>query len=123
MRSYGMSAEEAESIKRSGAAPENYEPELLRPFVENLALEVSRALQFFFTSTQFNQVHQIVLAGGCAAIPGVDEVVATRTQVPALIANPFAGMSISSRVRPRQLQQEAPLLMVACGLALRRFDQ
>ncbi len=123
MRSYGMSAEEAESIKRSGAAPENYEPELLRPFVENLALEVSRALQFFFTSTQFNQVHQIVLAGGCAAIPGVDEVVATRTQVPTVIANPFAGMSISSRVRPRQLQQEAPLLMVACGLALRRFDQ
>jgi type IV pilus assembly protein PilM len=123
MRAYGMSAEEAESVKRSGAAPENYEPELLRPFVENLALEVSRALQFFFTSTQYNQVHQIVLAGGCAAIPGVDEVVATRTQVPTVIANPFAGMSVSSRVRPRQLQQEAPLLMVACGLALRRFDQ
>jgi type IV pilus assembly protein PilM len=123
MRSYGMSAEEAESVKRSGAAPENYEPELLRPFVENLALEVSRALQFFFTSTQFNQVHQIVLAGGCAAIPGVDEVVATRTQVPTVIANPFAGMVTSSRVRPRQLLAEAPLLMVACGLALRRFDQ
>ena len=92
MRAYGMSSEEAESVKRSGAAPENYEPELLRPFVENLALEVSRALQFFFTSTQFNQVHHIVLAGGCAAIPGVDEVVATRTQVPTVIANPFAGM-------------------------------
>lgn len=123
MRAYGMSAEEAESVKRSGAAPENYEPELLRPFVESLALEVSRALQFFFTSTQFNQVHHIVLAGGCAAIPGVDEVVATRTQIPTLIANPFAGMVPSSRVRPKQLMADAPLLMAACGLALRRFDQ
>jgi type IV pilus assembly protein PilM len=122
MRAYGMSFEEAESVKRSGSAPENYEPEILRPFVENLALEVSRALQFFFTSTQFNQVHHIVLAGGCAAIPGVDEVVATRTQVPTVVANPFAGMVPSSRIRPRQLMADAPLLMVACGLALRRFD-
>lgn len=123
MRSYGMSSEEAESIKRSGAAPENYEAELLRPFVENLALEVSRALQFFFTSTQYNQVHHIVLAGGCATIPGVDEVVATRTQIPTLIANPFAGMVPSSRIRPKQLMAEAPMLLGACGLALRRFDQ
>jgi type IV pilus assembly protein PilM len=123
MRAYGMSFEEAESVKRSGSAPENYEPEILRPFVENLALEVSRALQFFFTSTQFNQVHHIVLAGGCAAIPGVDEVVATRTQVATVVANPFAGMVPSSRIRPRQLMADAPLLMVACGLALRRFDQ
>lgn len=123
MRAYGMSHEEAESVKRSGTAPENYEPEMLRPFVENLALEVSRALQFFFSSTQFNQVHHIVLAGGCAAIPGVDEVVATRTQVPTVIANPFAGMVPSSRVRPRQLMVDAPMLMVACGLAMRRFDQ
>jgi type IV pilus assembly protein PilM len=123
MRAYGMSAEEAETLKRSGNAPENYEGELLRPFVENLSLEVSRALQFFFSSTQFNQVHHIVLAGGCAAIPGLDEVVATRTQVPTVIANPFAGMVPSSRVRPRQLMADAPLLMVACGLALRRFDQ
>lgn len=123
MRSYGMSFEEAESVKRSGSAPENYEPELLRPFIENLALEVSRALQFFFTSTQFSQVHHIVLAGGCAAIPGVDEVVATRTQVPTVVANPFAGMVPSSRIRPRQLMADAPLLMAACGLALRRFDQ
>lgn len=123
MRAYGMSSEEAEAVKRSGSGPENYEPELLRPFVENLALEVSRALQFFFSSTQFSQVHHIVLAGGCAAIPGIDEIVATRTQVPTVIANPFAGMVPSSRIRPRALMTDAPLLLAACGLALRRFDQ
>ena len=123
MRAYGMSAEEAESIKRTGGAPENYESELLRPFIENLSIEVSRALQFFFSSTQFNQVHHIVLAGGCASIAGVDEIVANRTQVPTMIANPFAGMVPSSKVRPRQLIADAPLLMVGCGLAMRRSDQ
>ena len=78
--------EEAEGAKRSSSLPENYESDLLRPFMDALALEVSRALQFFFTSTQFNQVDHIVLAGGCAVIPGLAETVAGRTQVDTLIA-------------------------------------
>jgi type IV pilus assembly protein PilM len=124
MRVYGMGREEAEAVKRSGSGPENYESELLRPFMEDLAMEASRALQFFFSSTHFSEVHHIVLAGGCAAIPGVNEIVAARTQVPTIIANPFARMATSSRIRSRrQLLADAPLLMVACGLALRRFDQ
>jgi type IV pilus assembly protein PilM len=121
-RHYGMTYEEAELAKRAGNLPEGYENELLSPFMEALALEVSRALQFFFTSTQFNQVDHIVLAGGCAVIPGVDEVVATRTQVSTLIANPFANMVLSDRVRAKSLLADASSLLVACGLALRRFD-
>jgi len=122
MRHFGMSLEEAESGKRTGSLPESYETELLRPFMDALALEVSRALQFFFTSTQFNQVDHIVLAGGCAVIPGLAETVAGRTQVDTHIANPFSGMSLSSKIRPKNLAADAPALLVACGLALRRFD-
>ena len=88
----------------------------------SIALEVSRALQFFFTSTQFNEVHQIVLAGGNAALEGLDEVVQARTQVPTRIANPFIDMAVSDKIRAKNLQAVAPSLMVACGLALRRFD-
>jgi type IV pilus assembly protein PilM len=121
-RHYGMTYEEAELAKRGGNLPEGYENELLAPFMESLALEVSRALQFFFTSTQYNQVDHIVLAGGCAIIPGVDEIVATRTQVSTLLANPFANMVLSDRVRAKNLLADASSLMVACGLALRRFD-
>lgn len=121
-RHYGMSYEEAEAAKRAGNLPEGYETELLQPFMESLALEVSRALQFFFTSTQYNQVDHLVLAGGCAVIPGVDEVVATRTQVNTIVANPFANMVLSDRVRAKSLLADSSALMVACGLALRRFD-
>ena len=49
---YGMSADEAENAKRSGGLPDDFEAEVLRPFMENLSMEVQRALQFFFTSTQ-----------------------------------------------------------------------
>ncbi len=121
-RHYGMTLEEAEAAKRAGSLPEGYEVELLNPFMENFALEVSRALQFFFTSTQFNKVDHVVLAGGCAVIPGIDEVVATRTQFNTLVANPFANMLLSDRVRARNLMSDSSSLMVACGLALRRFD-
>ena len=122
-RLFGVTFEEAEADKRRNNLPENYESELLRPFVESMALEVSRALQFFFTSTQVTQVNHIVLAGGCAILPGADEAVASRTQVNTIIANPFADMVLSDRVRANQLLADASSLMVACGLALRRFDE
>lgn len=119
---FGLSAEEAEAGKRNGGLPDNYESDVLGPFRENVASEVARALQFFFASTQYSEVSYIVLSGGCASLPGLDDVVATRTQVSALVANPFAQMTLSSRIKPRQLQTDAPALMIACGLAMRRFD-
>ncbi len=119
---FGLTPEEAEAAKRNGGLPENYESDVLAPFRENLAMEVARALQFFFTSTQYNEVSYVVLSGGCAALIGLDEAVATRTQVSTLVANPFELMTLSSRIKPRQLQTDAPALMIACGLAMRRFD-
>lgn len=122
-RQYGMSFEEAEAAKRAGNLPENYEADLLRPFIDAMALEVTRALQFFFTSTQYNQVDHIVLSGGCAVLSGVDEAVAAKAQVNTIVANPFANMVLSDRVRARNLLIDASALMVACGLAMRRFEE
>ena len=119
---FGLSAEEAESAKRNGGLPDNYESDVLSPFRENVVTEIARALQFFFSSTQYHEVDYIVLSGGCAALPGLDDAVATRTQVSTMVANPFALMTLSSRIKPRQLQTDAPSLIIACGLAMRRFD-
>jgi type IV pilus assembly protein PilM len=119
---YGMSPEEAENAKRSGGLPDDFETEVLRPFMENLSMEVQRALQFFFTSTQYHSIDHILLAGGSAVIPGLDSIVNTRTQVPTSVANPFASMQTSPRVQLKRLMVDAPSLIVACGLAMRRFD-
>jgi type IV pilus assembly protein PilM len=52
----------------------------------------------------------------------LDEVVHTRTQVPTVVANPFGAMQTSPRIQLKRLMQDAPSLIVACGLAMRRFD-
>ena len=119
---YGMAPEEAESAKRSGELPDDFETKVMKPFMENLSMEVQRALQFFFTSTQYHAVDHILLAGGSAVIPGLDEVVHTRTQVPTSVANPFALMQASPKIQLKRLMSDAPSLIVACGLAMRRFD-
>jgi len=119
---FGLAPEEAEVAKRDGGLPEEYESELLQPFVDKMGLEIARALHFFFSSTPYNQVHQIVLSGGCAAIPGVEAAITRRTQVPAVIANPFTNMDVSPKIKMTNLAQDAPSLMVACGLAMRRFE-
>jgi type IV pilus assembly protein PilM len=121
-RAFNLSPEEAESAKKNQGLPENYDSDVLQPFMETLALEVTRALQFFFTSTSHSQVDQVVLAGGCAALPGIDELVSKRAGVPTVIANPFASMQASDRIRPRQLALDAPMLLIATGLALRSFE-
>ena len=121
-RAFNLSAEEAESAKRNQGLPENYDNDVLQPFMETLALEITRALQFFFTSTSHSQVDQIVLSGGCAVLPGLDDLVAKRAGVATILANPFANMEASDRIRPRQLAQDAPMLLIATGLALRSFE-
>jgi type IV pilus assembly protein PilM len=121
-RAFNLSVEEAESAKRNQGLPENYDNDVLQPFMETLALEITRALQFFFTSTSHSQVDQIVLSGGCAVLPGLDDLVAKRAGVATILANPFANMEASDRIRPRQLAQDAPMLLIATGLALRSFE-
>ena len=121
-RRFGLSIEEAEIAKRKGGLPESYDNEVLQPFMLSLSTEVARALQFFTSSTQYNRVDHIVLAGGCAAIPAVDVMVQDRTQVNTIIANPFQSMSLGSKVKQQQVVIDAPALIVACGLAMRGVD-
>ncbi len=122
-RRYGLSFEEAGLAKKQGGLPDNYQTDVLRPFMEALCQEGMRALQFFYSSTNFNSVDQILLAGGCAQIPGIDELVAARIGVPALVANPFTSMSLASRIKPQLISNDAASLMITCGLAMRSFDK
>lgn len=121
-RRYGLSYEEAGLAKRQGGLPDNYVPEVLEPFKEAMAQQVSRSLQFFYSSSPYGHVDHMLLAGGCASIPGADRVIAERTGVPVTIANPFAHMTPSSRMRGPSILNDAPALMIATGLALRSFD-
>ncbi|MEO6352168.1 MAG: pilus assembly protein PilM [Burkholderiaceae bacterium] len=122
VRTYGLAFEEAEIKKKAGNLPDGYAAELLAPFLENAAQEITRAIQFFFTSTPHARIDRLFLSGGCAIIPDLVDIVASRTKIVSAVVNPFAGMKLGSGVREKQLCIDAPAYLVACGLALRRFD-
>ena len=122
MRRYGLTYEEAGLAKRQGGLPESYEMEVLEPFKEATVQQISRLLQFFFAGSEYSRVDQVVLAGGCASIAGVTDMVEEHLGVPCVVANPLADMSLASRVQAQTLAQDAPALMIACGLAMRSHD-
>jgi type IV pilus assembly protein PilM len=122
-RQYGLSFEEAEGKKLAGDLPEDYEATLLAPFVDSMAQEIGRALQYFFTSTPHHKVHYVMLAGGTATLPGLKERVTDLTGFASMVVNPFEGMKTGSAVRESRLRREAPSYLTACGLAMRRFLQ
>ena len=121
VRQYGFSHTEAETKKRNGDLPDDYATAVLKPFVESIAQEIGRALQFFFTSTPYNRVDHILLAGGSASLPGLSEAVTAHTGFVCAAANPFDGMALGDGVRAAKMAREASTYLTACGLAMRRF--
>jgi type IV pilus assembly protein PilM len=123
MRTYGLSVEDAGRAKKEGGLPSNYEPEVLDPFVDDMCQQVSRSLQFFLAAGGGRQQpDQIIVCGGCANIPGVDELIASRVGIPTVIGDPLGQMKISSRAKSQGVKKDATALMTALGLALRSFD-
>ena len=120
-RRYGLSADEAGIAKKQGGLPDDYESEVLDPFKDAVVQQVTRSLQFFFSSSQYNDVDYIVLAGGVASMAGLGDLVQDKLGTPSIVANPFANMTIAPKVNAMALSNDAPSLMIACGLALRSF--
>jgi len=121
-RRYGLSTEEAGLAKKQGGLPDDYQVEVLEPFKEAVVQQVTRSLQFFFSSSQYNDVDHIILAGGVATLEGLAELVEEKLGTQTTVANPFAKMSVSSRVNSVSLANDAPALMIAVGLAMRSFE-
>ena len=122
-RQYGFSIDEAELKKRTADLPDDYPQVVLRPFTVSMAQEISRALQFFFTSTPHNRIDHILLAGGTSSLQGLTDEITAQTSFACMVANPFDGMEMSGNVRTIKLAREAPSYLTATGLALRRFFQ
>ncbi|MEG2635184.1 pilus assembly protein PilM [Acinetobacter sp. P1332] len=119
---YGLSFEEAGRAKKSRTLPDDYDIEVLEPFLEAVVQQAARSLQFFFSSSQFNEIDHILLAGGNANIPGLAKLLQQKLGYRVTIANPFLQMGFSPQIDIKKIENDASSLMVACGLALRSFD-
>lgn len=120
---YELSYEEANIAKRAGGLPDDYETEILEPFKIEMAQQISHIIQYYYAQSSYGKLSHILIAGGCATIPGVIEHINNKVGGHVTIVNPFAQMSVASRVSKKSLMEDAPALMIACGLALRTFDE
>lgn len=120
MRRYGLSYEEAGLAKRQGGLPDNYEPEVLAPFKETTAQQVSRFLQFFYSAGgEISNIDHLILAGGTAALADLAELTESHIGVPTIIANPFQDMTTTSKINKANLNADGPSFLIAAGLAIR----
>jgi type IV pilus assembly protein PilM len=123
MRTYGLSMEEAGRVKKEGGLPDNYQTEVLDPFIDDMCQQVSRSLQFFLASgAGREQPEKILICGGCANIAGAAEVIKSRVGIEAEKGDPLGQMKLSSRAKTQSVKKDATALLTACGLALRSFD-
>ncbi|MFW2177597.1 MULTISPECIES: pilus assembly protein PilM [unclassified Moraxella] len=119
---YGLTYEEAMLNKRNMTLPDDYQSDVLMPFLDSIVQQITRSLQFYFSSSQSHQVDYILLSGGSASIPGLASMVEQKLGSRTSIANPFSNMTINNNIKTDALIMDAPSLMAACGLALRSFD-
>ena len=116
-KEYGVSADEAEEILHSSQPPGDFLTAVQEPFVEMLRQEVSRSLQFFYSSSAFSNIDSVLISGSCCSLKGLagDLEVKMRTKVSVL--NPIANATV--QINREAINSVAPGLSVAYGLSLR----
>jgi type IV pilus assembly protein PilM len=122
MRRYGMDAEQAAFLQRGEEPPAGFEDEVLEPFRQNVIQQISRALQFYSSSSDYSSISTLFMTGGGASIPGLAEAVGNEVGMSCEVADPLKDLRLSPRINARALEQARPALTTACGLALRGFD-
>ena len=122
MRRYDMTPEQANFFMRGEPGPENFEDEVLEPFMLNVVHQISRALQFYSSSAEFSNIRTIYLSGTMASVKGLADVVEQELGIKTSVADPVAGLDLAPSVAVAALNRNSPNLMVAMGLALRGFD-
>lgn len=119
---YKMTNEQAMAAKNEGTLPPGYETDVLEPFRDMVLLQIKRTLQFFYSSSQHGFVDHILLAGGLARQPGLAALIQEQLGATTTVANPFSQMIIGKKVNLDLINNDAPSLLVACGLALRNIE-
>jgi type IV pilus assembly protein PilM len=122
MRRYGMDADQAGFLERGDEPPAGFEDEVLEPFRQNIIQQISRALQFYSSSSDYSSINTLFITGGGASIPGLAEAVGNEVGISCEVADPLKDLRMSPKINARALDRVRPALTTACGLALRGFD-
>lgn len=119
-RGLGLDPSQAEAYKRTygldGAQLEGKVRETLLPVFKLFTTEVQKALQYFSSSHQGEQVKRIMLSGGSAALPNLIPTLAEGFPVEITLYNPFNLLAFEKGVEIAAL--DTPSFSIAVGLAM-----
>jgi type IV pilus assembly protein PilM len=118
-----MSADDVERTKKENQLPDDLVQGYIEPFKQTSSQQISRSIQFYYSSGTHGEIEKLILMGGIAAIPGIENSVTQELGIETEIANPFEAMTIDSRINRHKFEPEIPSLVLACGLALRSFAE
>jgi len=89
------------------------------PLLEELVSEIRRSVEYFRSRHPDVEIKQILLCGGGAVIPNLDQFIATPISIPTTIANPLRGIQLNvKRHGPEYVATHAHLLAVAIGMGM-----
>lgn len=123
-REFNLSFEQAERLKR-GQAVDRYQPgdakSVLDGVSAELATEILKTFDFFSATSSEGTVGEIVLSGGCALTPNLQQVLRERFGVPTEMLDPLRRIHHRDGDFDREwLRSISPMLAVAVGLAIRK---
>lgn len=118
----GLEIGEVEHLLRTGELSDELTQNIVLPFRSTVSQQVSRSLQFFYSSGSHRELSKLYILGGTASIDGLAKQMQEDVGVDVEVANPFVGMDLNSKINAARLNQDAPALVKACGLALRSFE-
>jgi type IV pilus assembly protein PilM len=120
-REKGMSAEDSEKVI-TGTTQSVDLAGYVESRGEEIAVGIERAAAFLATASRSaGGLAKVFTIGGGSRIPGLNDVIGTRLRVPVEMANPVQRLRVRDAVfESVSVDEVAPLLMLAVGLALRR---
>jgi type IV pilus assembly protein PilM len=84
-----------------------------------LSLEVQRTFDYFASTGESERIGKIVLAGGCAQLPGLSDYLSSSWGIPVELARPFDRVEVDPQYA-EEVNAAGPSLAVAVGLGLRK---
>jgi type IV pilus assembly protein PilM len=122
-KEYNISYEEAERLKR-GETLDKVNPEeahaLISKVISDISSEVSRSIGYFKSSTSHQEIHEVILSGGCALIHEFTKLLSEKITIGVRTAEPFRNIQIPKKFDRSYIEEIAPIAAVAAGLAIRR---
>lgn len=121
-RTYQTNEEQAANMLKNNDKPIDYQSQIADRFNIQVAQEIQRVLQFYYTTQQneqFSSVKHILITGSASQQLGLPETVFSQTNTATECVHPITYANTSNKLDLSELQQSAASLTVAFGLALR----